>query len=1076
MLHIQVLGPLQASLRGRGVDLGPARQRAVLARLVAAGGQVVSADRFIDDLWQGQPPPKALAALQVYVSNLRRALEPDRPPRAPATVIVSAPPGYRLRLAEENVDAWRLPGLIDAAGKALQQGAAVAAHDLLDEALGLWTGSAYGEFPEEWAVPEATRLAELRLIAVEYRAEAALMLGRHAETAPELRRHVDRHPLRENAVRLLALAHYRSGGQAEALSVLRRAREQLADELGVDPGPVLRALEQDILRQSDSLNAHPAPSPEPAPAQDPMPVPGPTLVGRERELAVLREEAAHPAQRTVWLGGEPGAGKSALAEAFAAELGERGWRVAIGRCPEIDGDAPPAWAWSEVVRRLAAARPPDDPAGLAPLLHDGVAIQNQFRLARSVADYLAANAPLVVVLEDVHRADGETLHLLRHLTPTAKLLVLATHRPAEATDDLAATLAALAAGSRHLELPGLGEPDVAALLARHCERELEPATVRTIAERTLGNPLFVCEIARLLASEGPAAAEALPPGVRDLIRRRISRLPASAQTVLRNAAVIGRDADVDVLIALHDGDEDTVFDGVEAGVLTGLLAEPGPGRLRFTHVLVRQVLYEDTARIRRTRLHGRVVAALERIRPGDVAALAHHALEAAAPSAVRYARAAAVQASGLHAHREAAALWRAALEFAEDDETRLELLCGLVSALGHAGDVIGAVAARTTAVETARPLAGRVAGRPVARALTSYDAPVIWTIQQDSRYDEDFVAAVRSELAAGPDDETRCRLLAALVFALEGHDDVRVDGAGAEAVALARRLGRPELLCLALNARYFAVLSPDRRDELEAVGGELLELGGTHRLVAYLTLGHSALLMAALGRNDVAAAARHADRGVAVSTSGQLGLSLVILTLFGAQRKLVEGDFDAAEAIYTGVSRQMAERGGANAEAMGMLGRFVVRLARGNVRDSLDELAFLWEHVPNDGTAELYAAALAAAGELEAARRVWRPGVSHSLDYYWLLWEGLRAQTAVALGDVEVAVRCYHNLRQWDGELAGMHSGSVTLGPVALLLGDLARLMGRDPDRHYARAEEIAELVGSPHWARAARERRGHLP
>ncbi|MGW0194057.1 hypothetical protein [Nonomuraea sp. NPDC003201] len=77
---------------------------------------------------------------------------------------------------------------------------------------------------------------------------------------------------------------------------------------------------------------------------------------------------------------------------------------------------------------------------------------------------------------------------------------------------------------------------------------------------------------------------------------------------------------------------------------------------------------------------------------------------------------------------------------------------------------------------------------------------------------------------------------------------------------------------------------------------------------------------------------------------------------------------------------------------------------------------------------------------------------------------------------VVVTVRCYHNLRQWEGELAGMHSGSVTPGPVALLLGDLARLMGQDPDRHHARAEEVAELVGSPHWARAAHERRGHLP
>jgi DNA-binding SARP family transcriptional activator len=1065
LLDLRVLGPLQASLGGRPLDLGPFRQRAVLARLAAAGGEVVSTDRFIDDLWQDQAPPKALAALQVYVSNLRRALEPGRPPRAPATVIVSAPPGYRLCLPDEAVDAWRFPGLIDAAGAALKRGAGAVAFDLLDQALGLWTGAAYGEFADEWAAPEAARLAELRLIAVEYRAEAALLLGRHAALVPELGGHVERHPLRENAVRLLALAHYRSGSQAEALAVLRRARDRLAEELGVDPGPDLRALEQDILRQSDTLNvreavAHVAAPAPPAPAARER---VPAFVGRAHELAILREEAEHTAHRTVWLGGEPGAGKSALAEAFAAELAGRGWRVAVGRCPEIDGGAPPAWAWSEIVRQLAAVRPPDDPAKLAPLLYDGVAIPNQFQLARAVADYLAAGAPLLVVLEDVHRADGETLHLLRHLHHTGRLLVVATYRPAETTDDLAATLAALAPRSRHVQLAGLAEADVAALLEHHSEHSPDPATVRAVCERTLGNPLFVCEIARLLASEGPAAAQALPPGVRDLIRRRIARLPASAQTVLRNAAVVGREADVDVLIALHDGDEETVFDGLEAGVVTGLLSEPGPGRVRFTHVLVREVLYEDTARIRRTRLHGRVLTALERVRPGDLAALAHHALEAGAPSAVRYARAAAAQASGLHAHREAAALWQAALEFAADDETRLELLCGLVSALGHAGDVVGALRARAEAVRIA----------PGVRALTSYDAPVIWTIQQDSRYDEEFVAAVERELAAGPGAEARCRLLVALVFALEGHDDARVDAAGAEAVALARELGRPDLLCLALNARYFAVLAPERRPELTALGEELLELGRAHRLVGYLTLGHCALLMAALGRGDLAAASGHADRGVAVATSGQLGLSLAVLTLFGALRKLVEGDFDAAEAVYTGLSRQMAERGGVNAEALGVLGRFVVRMARGDLGDSPAELAALAEHAPNVGTWELYAGALAAAGDLAGARRVWRPDLPHSRDYYWLLWTSLRGQTAMALGARDVAERCYRDLLPWDGELAGMHSGSVTFGPVALVLGDLARLLGLEAaGRHYARAEEVAERVGSPHWAKAARDRR----
>ncbi|MFI6324172.1 BTAD domain-containing putative transcriptional regulator [Nonomuraea sp. NPDC050556] len=1052
MLRLHVLGPLHATLDGHPLDLGTSRQRAVIARLAAAGGQVISTDRFIDDLWQGQPPPKALAALQVYISNLRRALEPDRPPRAPAQVIVSAPPGYRLALPQDAVDAWRFPNLIEAAGEALKHADPATTHRLLDEALGLWKGPAYAEY--EWAAPESARLAELRLLAVEYRAEAALMAGGHAEAVPELRGHVREHPLRENAVRLLALAHYRAGSQAEALAVLRRARNRLRDELGVDPGPALKALEQEILRQDESLQVPAVVEPARRPKQEPQ-----GLVGRARELARLREEAEQHGHRTVWLGGEPGSGKTTLAEAFAAASTRR---VAFGRCPEIDGDAPPAWAWSEIVRQLGAK---DE--RLRPLTEDGVPIASQFLLARALADYLAGLGPLLLVVEDVHRADSETLHLLRHLT-SADVLVIATYRPDEAGDDLFATMAALASVSAHLRLDGLEEHEVATVLARISEREVDADLVRTVTERTAGNPLFVSEVARLIAGDGPEAAQKLPLGVRDVIRRRIARLPASARTVLRNAAIVGRDADVEVL--LHLQDEDAVLDGLEAGVLTGLLTEPRPGQVRFTHVLVRQALYEETARIRRTRLHGKVLTALQQVRPADVAALAHHALESASPEAVRYASAAAVQASGLYAHREAAALWEAALEFAQDDDTRLDLLCGLVSARAHAGDVVGALQARARAVQL-----GLRTGQ-AARALTSYDAPVTWTLQENGALDPAFVAAVERELAAEHDDVTRCRLLAALVFALESHDDERVDEAGLEAVALARRLGRPDLLCLALNARYFSVVGPWRRDELAALGHELLELGETHRLVGYLMQGHHALFMVALGGNDLETAQRHADRAVELSATGQLGLALAVLGLFGAVRRLLEGDFDAAEATYAEMARLMGERGGVNAAWIGVLGRFFVKQARGTAGDLVPELRALFELAarsgpPNEGVHEVYAGALAAAGDLDAARAVWRPHMPHPRNYYWLLWETQRAITAVALGDTEVAARCYEELLPWSGQLAGLHSGSITLGPVALVLGDLAVRLGLPSKDHYDRAAKVAESVGSGHWADEARRR-----
>ncbi|MGW4662791.1 BTAD domain-containing putative transcriptional regulator [Streptosporangium sandarakinum] len=1108
---LRVLGPLQAEINGRRADLGPFRQRAVVARLVAAGGHVVSTDRFIDDLWRGQPPPRALAALQVYVSNLRRALEPDRPPRAPATVLVSAAPGYRLRLEPERVDAWLLPGLIESAAAALAEDDGDRALDLADRALALWQGPAYAEFADErWAEPEAARLEELRLVAVEHRAEALLALGR--EAGIELERHVRAHPLRENAVRLLAVAHYRAGRQADALAALRRARATLADELGVDPGPALRALEADILRHADSLRLRERaalprrrdsdvpphgrgvavfprrdpPAPSPAARRAPEPGKPGGLVGRTAELARLEAVAGTPGPSTVWLGGEAGAGKSALAGALARRLAGRGWLTATGQCPETDGGAPPAWAWSEVLRRLTAELPPGDDvaARLAPLLTDDAPATGRFHLARAVEDYLARavreDVRVLVVLEDVHRADEETLGLLRHLAvrPAAeRITFLATYRPAEATDHLGATWAALAGHDTHrLDLGGLDGDEVARLLRERSGLDVDPVIARTVAERTGGNPLFVSETARLISTDGMAAARALPPGVRDLIRRRIARLPATAQTALRDAAIIGRDVDVDVLLAMAGADEDALLEGMEAGVLTGLLDEPAPGRVRFAHVLVRETLYEDTPRIRRTRLHGRVFDALERVRPGDVSALGHHALAAATPGtagrAVPYVVAAARKAAAMHAYREAGFLYRGALDLVggDDDHRRLDLLCGLVGVQAHEGDVMAARGNRERAMEAARRL-----GTGMTRALTCYEAPVTWSIQPYRQVDEAFVAAVREALAdpAGTDDETRCRLLATLTFELEGHDDDTCERAGAEALRLARRLGRAELVCLALNARYFVLLTPHRRDELEAVGRELVELGGEAGLPGYEMQGHHALYMVSLGRGDLAAARHHADRALEHSTGGQLGLALSVLSMLDTLLLLIGGDFAGAERSYAAAAERMAAAGGANAAGAGVMGRFVARLAGGLPQD-IPEIMAMYRLVPSDAS-EILTRALVAEGRLDEARTFWEPDRRIRKDYYWLIQTALRAENAVALGDRPTAERCYEELLPWDGEAAGLHCGSVTLGPVAHVLGDLAEALGRDGSAHYATAERVAERLGSPHWAVRASEavRRG---
>jgi DNA-binding SARP family transcriptional activator len=247
MVLIRVLGSFAAEAGGEPVPLGGPRQRGVLAVLVAARGQVVSVDRMVEDLWRGEPPSRALASLQAYVSNLRRLLEPGRPPRTPARLLVSASPGYALRLPPGAVDAWRFEELLHEARTLADPRDARAR---LDEALALWRGPAFAEVADEpWAAAETARLNELRLVARELHIAAGLRLGNPAAVVPEAEGLTRDDPMREEGWRLHALALWSSGRQADALAALRRARALFAEELGLDPGPHLVALEEAILTQ-----------------------------------------------------------------------------------------------------------------------------------------------------------------------------------------------------------------------------------------------------------------------------------------------------------------------------------------------------------------------------------------------------------------------------------------------------------------------------------------------------------------------------------------------------------------------------------------------------------------------------------------------------------------------------------------------------------------------------------------------------------------------------------------------------------------------------------------------------------
>ncbi|HEX6877748.1 MAG TPA: BTAD domain-containing putative transcriptional regulator, partial [Nocardioidaceae bacterium] len=221
-LRFGILGPLEATLDDRVLQLGGQRQRSVIAVLLLARGQVVTADSLISALWPDEAPKSAAGSLHAYLSHLRRLLEPDRPARAPSTLLVSRGAGYALKVPDGAVDAWRFSDLVARSGSVAD---AAQRAGLLREALGLWRGPAMVEYADqEWAMADAHRLTELRRLAEEQLLSARLDSGENAILVPEIETLLAEEPLREEPWRLLALAQYRSHRQADALATLRRAR------------------------------------------------------------------------------------------------------------------------------------------------------------------------------------------------------------------------------------------------------------------------------------------------------------------------------------------------------------------------------------------------------------------------------------------------------------------------------------------------------------------------------------------------------------------------------------------------------------------------------------------------------------------------------------------------------------------------------------------------------------------------------------------------------------------------------------------------------------------------------------
>jgi DNA-binding SARP family transcriptional activator len=1093
-VRYRVLGPLEVTdPEGRPVDVGGAKPRALLTLLLADAGRVVGVDRIVSTLWGDDPPPTVTGTLQAYVSHLRRVLEPARGPREAPTTLLTRPPGYLLRADAADLDTLRFAELVEAGDRAVHDGDPARGITLLDDALALWRGEPLAELGDlPHASTDRLRLVELQVRARERRCDAQLAVGRPEAALTDLQRLVAEHPLRERLWARLVTALYAADRQADALEACRRCADLLRDELGIDPGPELRDLEQAVLRQDPKLTervprpAMPVAAPAaPAPASSaPVPAPDTTsLVGRRAELAhlsALCEQVAAGRPGVLVLEGEAGIGKTRLAEAAATGARDAGWTVAWGRCAD-DAGAPALWPWTHVLEQLGQEHL--DPAEA--LGDDADAAR--FRLFEDLRARLTtgiAGRPAMIVLDDLQGADTTSVQLLgllaRHL-PRAPLLVVVTARTVgeqlpEAVSDCLARLAREPSASR-LALTGLAAEDVHELLSAQLGSPGDPELATAVHDRTGGNPFFVVELSRWMVGAHDLHLDnvPVPPSVGEVLRTRLSRLPRSTRAVLELAALAGREVTLDLLEAAGTPAEEALG-ALDSAVAVGLVTEGGaPWSWRFAHALVQEVLVGGMSALTRARLHARLGRALELRAAGAPSAavleqLAHHFVEAVpitgAGPARRYATLAAAAARARLADGEAAAHTRCALQLLDPSEpdaarTRHDLLTALGNDLLRSGQRTEAHQVIAEAITVARELDDR---QCLAESAAVWGSVTVWNWRPHGVVDDDMVALLddlideRERLPERTDDDDRimARLLGTLGIELAFSNDDRGVQSALRAVEIARRLADPELLGRTLNNYSIAVWGRPGAAELRlAAADESLALAGRglpRRTEFFARLHRAAIRLHLADLNGFESDHAQARR-LAFSLSGPevrphvLWQAAGLVWLRGYAARAEELTTEAYE-LYRRVTPHARHAYAAH--------QFTLRRA-----DHRLELAIpLLVETGDEGSPllqEMAVLAAAESGDLAEAKRLRaRWGRTHIRDWASDVAVLVQAETALHLGDEPEWAEAYEAVLPYAGRQAVLGTPSLSLGSYDELLGRIA--------------EQRGDILGARRWWHAARE------
>lgn len=786
------------------------------------------------------------------------------------------------------------------------------------------------------------------------------------------------------------------------------------------------------------------------------------------------------------MAGEPGIGKTRLAEEGARMAGSLGMACAWGRAVDDDG-SPPFWPFRLIVRALAAgsADPWPQPPPTEHLPAE-IKAQERFLLFEAVTVHLtttAAGTGLLVVLDDLQWADASSLRLLVHLVraiDTARIAMVVTYRDTEIGHRQAVkqALGELARESpvTRLRLVGLTETQVAAQLAAATGAPLPGDVVATVSRRSQGNPFFVGELAGVLRGEGGGQdpALALPDGVRDAVRARLARLGAGTRPVVDAAAVLGSAADVAGLAHVADMDHAGVLAALDDAAAVGVLRADGT---EFAHDLVREAARADVARAVRLDAHRRLAEYLQRQPDAEARAaeLAHHWLESLplgdAGQAAAWAERAGRAASAQCAWEEAAGMFGRAAAVTGDPAQRCELHIARAAAHLHAYQMSHARDAVLEAVGLARGLGD---GPLLARAVLVLEGmnDLTW-VPEERVLCEEALALLPEE-----DSSLRARLLAQLsvdilmsAYVLPGASE-RSEGLSRAALAMAERLGDRVALRSALNARQIACCGPDGVRERLALGDRFVTQGAADNDDMAEMWGRLWRFDALMQLGDLDGAERELGPLASVVRRLRLPLAAWHLACTQGALALARGRLDTARS-HIDHALALARRGGHLGGLLPSQGALaVLGMLTGFADDEQAHPLSGWEHVPT--LHGMLALVHWYAGREDDARREYAlaPDVDRLPGFLLMSAVAGSIELADAFGDRAMLEAAYDALAPYADLFCCGGAGVIApTGSAHGALGVAASALGRADDavRHLRKAIEVNDRVGAPPFAAIAR-------